>query len=296
MKIKLVGILTCMLMISSTITLASTQVSQDEQQMKHQFFDTTPVLLPLSKVWMKTFRGTDDDSGWSVQQTTDGKHIMTFESNDGWYSGSISGPDLWHQTSVDSWSGNNSMGCFNKSTLTYRNNMNFNYLIINETFSTEGAIEMIMEYYSKYITENSNDYWGIALYDPSTNNIFGFGPFYGYQANWTYNIFDIKSAYNDYYQLGYFRNNDGSRSYDFRIGFAFIKTDGSGVTNQEAEAHGDYWSGIFIDDVTIYRLDTNDPPNTPVVPSGPSSGTIGISYEYSTVTTDPEGDNIEGFE
>jgi hypothetical protein len=104
--------------------------------------------------------------------------------------------------------------------------------------------------------------------------------------------FDIKSAYNFCYQQGYFRNSDGSRSYDFRIGFVFIKTDSIGITNPEAESHGEYWSGIFIDDVILSRLDTNTPPNNPMVPSGPSAGTIGISYKFSTVTTDPDGDNI----
>jgi len=287
MKIKLVGILICMLMISSTTTFASTQVNRDTQQTKNQFFDTTSMLLP-----MKTFGGINDDNSWSIQQFIDRKSIMGFETNNGWYSGSISGPDLWHQTSVDSCSGNNSMGCFNISTLTYRNNMNFNYLIINETFSTEGAIEMIMDYYSKYITENSNDYWGIVLYDPSKKLFFDFGELSGFQPNWTHYIFNIKSAYDYCYQQGAFRNNDGSRSYDFRIGFVFIITDSSGITNPEAEAQGVFWSGIFIDDVTISRLDTNDPPNTPVVPSGLNVGVVGQSYEYSTVTTDPEGDTI----
>jgi hypothetical protein len=36
----------------------------------------------------------------------------------------------------------------------------------------------------------------------------------------------------------------------------------------------------------------NQPPNTPSIPSGPTSGQIGISYPYSTVTTDPNSDNV----
>jgi len=37
----------------------------------------------------------------------------------------------------------------------------------------------------------------------------------------------------------------------------------------------------------------NNPPNTPITPSGPSSGLIGTSYSYSTSTTDPDGDNVK---
>jgi len=38
-------------------------------------------------------------------------------------------------------------------------------------------------------------------------------------------------------------------------------------------------------------LSNNTPPNVPDI-SGPSSGTIGISYQYNFVTTDPEGDDV----
>lgn len=38
---------------------------------------------------------------------------------------------------------------------------------------------------------------------------------------------------------------------------------------------------------------SNDPPNTPVKPSGPTSGSVGISYSYATSTTDPDGDDVK---
>ena len=37
---------------------------------------------------------------------------------------------------------------------------------------------------------------------------------------------------------------------------------------------------------------SNNPPNTPSTPSGPTTGEIGVSYSYSTATTDQDGDDI----
>jgi hypothetical protein len=37
----------------------------------------------------------------------------------------------------------------------------------------------------------------------------------------------------------------------------------------------------------------NRPPNTPIIPSGPSSGAPGTSYSYSTSATEPDGDQVK---
>jgi PKD repeat protein len=49
--------------------------------------------------------------------------------------------------------------------------------------------------------------------------------------------------------------------------------------------------GTCTDSVTVSE-NTNYPPNKPSTPNGPNSGYVGISYTYSTSTTDPDGHQI----
>jgi len=53
MKHKILGIIICSPLISSTITLALIPFNKEEQQTKNKFFYTTPVPLPISKRWIK---------------------------------------------------------------------------------------------------------------------------------------------------------------------------------------------------------------------------------------------------
>jgi hypothetical protein len=80
--------------------------------------------------------------------------------------------NLWHKTSVDSWSGSNSLGWFNKDTLHYEDDIYINY-VMGPSVDMEDVEEMQMDYYAKWITRDANDYWNFIFSDPATNYVLG---------------------------------------------------------------------------------------------------------------------------
>jgi hypothetical protein len=216
-------------------------------------------------------------------------------------SGAFDGPNLWHKTSADSWSGSSALGCFNKDTNHYENDMYLNYVLSPKMLDMTGVKEMYLDYYTKFITEGLNDYWAILLFDPATNYVLGnIGAIgyntYGYQPDWIgpmqpmgkWQPFDLKDAYDYWYEeRGMFRNPDGTQSYDMGFGLAIWGTDAYGYTNAQAEANGDYWSGWFYDDFVVRSLQVGENVfrETHIIP-GPLEPceTAELQFEWEDVT------------
>jgi outer membrane protein assembly factor BamB len=68
-------------------------------------------------------------------------------------------------------------------------------------------------------------------------------------------------------------------------------TTGYIVWSSPAVAEGKMYIGSGDHKVYCFK-DLNTPPNTPDAPTGPSEGLKGVTYTFSAVTTDPEGDQV----
>jgi hypothetical protein len=98
---------------------------------------------------------------------------------------------------------------------------------------------------------------------------------------WDWNGDDYIDEWTDYKESG----NDVILSHTWNFsGIYYIKVKAEDTYG----ALSDFSPGKKIMIVNI----NNDPPNKPTCPFGPTSGKEGISYSFSSVATDPNGDNI----
>ena len=261
---------------------------------------------------------------------TDSFESMGWSDNIFW--GTNPSGNLWHRTKTDAYTGDYSMGCFNKTTGHYENDMYYN-CVLGPSIQMIDCEEMVMDYYTKYLTEWSGDYWIITLYDPATDSVLGQSlnsypegglacpnyQGYGYSPHWkgpaelrsAYCSMSLKDAYDYWYDVrGMFRDGNGVQSFTFQPGFTFYQSDDYEYVNAQAETSGIDWSGLYIDDVTIkaLRVDEKVWEQTVIVP-GPLEpcDTADVQFEWEdvpfcnyliTVSSHPEGacGNLDNYE
>ncbi|MCJ7572085.1 MAG: PKD domain-containing protein, partial [Candidatus Thermoplasmatota archaeon] len=133
---------------------------------------------------------------------------------------------------------------------------------------------------------------------PLTPNIFSNSIISGINNNpYTYSTSTIDPA-NNKIRYGWDWNGDGiidewskllnSGSTDTRS-HTWASAGTYNIKVKAQDEHGAESSGSTPKTITIYY---DNPPNKPNTPSGNTSGTIGISYTYSTNTIDTEGDQL----
>jgi hypothetical protein len=203
----------------------------------------------------------------AYKKTWETLNSWDFESGSaGWEFGHFgAGGSLWHVTNRDAYSGSSALGCFDENTGYYRNNMVVDYALHGATYDVRDYLHLNLDYYTKYIFEDGPDYWAVMLYDAATNyvlgNIGGVGfSTTGYHPDWIgpdipggrYQPFNLLAAYDYWFNVrGFFRNGDGTPAYELGAGFAVWGTDGDVNEHPLAENQGLYWSGWFLDDISV---------------------------------------------
>ena len=211
----------------------------------------------------------------------------------GWEHFTFGGPDLWHRTSRDAYSGQWSLGCFEEDIGFYDNNMYWDCVISPVIdFEKLGAKDAWLSFYAKWALEYPNDSWMIVLYDPTSYYILGHGPlatyysrdigyeihhpdwkdlgepapspeWWGPSHNWGYG--QGAALGGDFFKRSLFDMMDYWRNaypglmfkdgYKCAVGFAIYRTDATGYIEPDMP---EKWSGLFIDDVEIKALIPNN--------------------------------------
>lgn len=105
---------------------------------------------------------------------------------------------------------------------------------------------------------------------------------------------------NDFARVSYYGVNALRYAVQTAVGWNIELVDWTGVTglycslavDRSDFAHISYFDATNLD-LKYARMIPNNPPNTPATPSGPTNGAVGVSYTYTTSTTDPDGDQVK---
>jgi plastocyanin len=224
------------------------------------------------------------------------KEWVTIMESDCESSSGLALEGLWHITDTDSWTGSSSLAYFDPDTNHYINNDDYQCAFFNQHIDMSEYEEVQLDFYFKYITEpnlfihpdrdfyylDEGDCWGIVFGDDSTNFRLSMRPILleagdewrtppwdtnGFHPEWIgpmqpmgeYVSFDVDQYYENWRDLkGQYHYGDGSKSYDLEIGFLWYHTDETGYTHPEADFHEMYWSGLYIDDITVKGLMVHD--------------------------------------
>jgi len=189
-----------------------------------------------------------------------------------------------HVTTAAAYSGTHSLGFMTDSIDRYLPSDTFSYAIgPNIDFSNHAQI--YAEYYWKGLTETTaTDFACPIIMDNHHNTLLGTGyatttgqKMGGYQPDWIgpqqpscrYQRVDLTAYWNHYYPLGYLRDSAGNPLYKSNFGIAW-SADGDMLNyNAQASAQGILWSGVFVDDIRVFKEVIADTPTwtqTVVIP------------------------------
>ncbi len=155
-----------------------------------------------------------------------------------------------------------------------------------------------------YLTGDSGSTWEIMDYPPDFPQIDFMFQTYGYEddsivagftweyiGDYTIRFTDTSTGGGGINRMAWDFTNDGTD--DSWVSPTEYKYPNCGTYSVDHWVKGnDNSEGTIIDPVTVPC--DNHPPNTPSKPSGPTSGTVGVKYAYSTSTTDPDpGDQVK---
>jgi hypothetical protein len=189
------------------------------------------------------------------------------------------------RSDFDSFSGDSSIYFGDETHMQYTLD-SWGYVEFSKNINFEENKRVDMDYYYKLLLDDTqvfhpthgilnNDIFYPVIFDNYQNNVLGSGFFYyshspwavgGYSPEWigptqprgVYQPAPMKDAYLNYKALGFFRDFSGVLDPETTIGFVFIDNFWVSIpnteTNAQAYAEGIYWSGVFVDDVTVSTL------------------------------------------